>query len=293
MCVSFAVLQNKLSLKRLRRYSSVAVVLISCMVSYEADASKIMRGIEYGDISFKRLVSVYRKAYQKAGFKVTMLAEKGDGKTVRLRLRFSPPGSSKKQKALKVLIINSQGMDLDTCTPCSVYAETMKADSNHLERQLFSAETKIERQLYKMLKDYIWYDPAEWEYARYDHIGVDELIASYKQAYTESGFEFRSQTELTEAEDIRLTTLHFVLSNLSQSGFSSHSATQFFSSMSLGCEPCSVIREPIIHIYPDEAAINEQNWNELKKKDRAAKDQVELNLHSYLRPKRDFTHHGR
>jgi hypothetical protein len=135
MCANFDVLQMKLFPKRWCRYSMAAVVLIGCMVSYEADASITFRGIEYGDISFKRLVSVYKDAYQKAGFKITTQVEKGNNPRVTLRMGFSPPGASKSQKALIDIEIDSLGTSSHTCTSCSVMIETTQAESDDLDNQ--------------------------------------------------------------------------------------------------------------------------------------------------------------
>jgi hypothetical protein len=41
--------------------------------------------------------------------------------------------------------------------------------------------------------DYVWYDPGVWHFSIYDHIGIDEIISSYKQAYAELGFKFENQ----------------------------------------------------------------------------------------------------
>jgi hypothetical protein len=301
--------QNKLSPERLRRYLIVAAMLIGCMVSYEADASRMMRGLEYGDIGFKRLVSVYRDAYKKAGFDVTTLVEKGGGQTIRLRMRFLPPGYSKKQKASMVLLIHSLESPSHTCSPCSVLTETSVADSDDLDNQMQRAAGKAKRQLDKILIDRIWYDPEVWVFAVYDHIGIDKVISSYKQAYAELGFRVENQVELKpEGEKERRIALMFELTDPGQSNYWGISGLYVSSSKSLGYESCAVTREPSFSTYSRPPANNlntndvkekekeakdqtdwDANWHELSEKDYKAKEQAEANLAAYLRPRRDIT----
>jgi len=290
------VLQNQLSPERLRRYLIVAAVLIGCMVSYKADASRTMRGKEYGDISFKRLVSVYRDAYRKAGFDVTTLVKKGNNPRVTLRMRFLPPDSSKKQKASMVLVIDSLGTHSHTCTPCSVMLETTQADSDDLDDQMQQADGKASDQIDKELSAYIWYDPTDWDsqfLTLYYDIDVAKVISSYKQAYAALGFELENEDRKLDNREIHLS---FKLTNPGQPGFFGYSKVELMFSKSEGCQPCAVLRDttinPLLEVYPTvDSDAGNLFMNELKEKDRLARNQAEMNLAGYLRQvkRRDIT----
>jgi len=289
MYADFDVLQNPLSPERLRRYLIVAAVLIGCFISYDADARRIMRGIEYGDISFKRLVSVYKDAYQKAGFKITMQVEKGNNPRVTLRMSFSPLGAPKNQKALMEIEIDSLGTHSHICTPCSVMIETTQAESDDLDNQMERAAGKAKRQLDKILLGHVWYDPGVWHFSIYDHIGIDEVISSYKRAYVELGFKLEKQVEQEpKGEEERSIHLIFVIADPGQSSFWGASELYVSSSKSLGYETCVVTRHPSVSTYTVPSS-NEHDTRELSNKDLKAKEQVEANLAAYLRPRRDVT----
>ncbi len=296
MCANFDVLQNKLSPEWLRRYFIVAAVLIGCFISYDADARRIMRGIEYGDISFKRLVSVYKDAYQKAGFEITTRTEKGNNPRVTLRMSFSPPGASKNQKALMDLVIDSLGTYSHACTPCSVMLETTQADSDDLDDQMQQADSKASDQIDKKLSAYIWYDPTDWDsqfLILYYDIDVAKVISSYKQAYAALGFELENEDRKLDNREIHLL---FKLTNPGQPGFFGYSKVELMFSKSEGCQPCAVLRDttinPLVEVYP---TVDSDAWkslmNELKEKDRQARNQAEVNLAAYLRQvkRRDIT----
>lgn len=271
------------------RYSMAAAVLIGCMISYEAGADRPMRGKEYGDIRFKRLVSVYRDEYKKAGFDVTTRVKKGNNPIVTLHMRFSPPGTSKKQQALIDVEIDPSGPPSHTCTPCSVWVNLIQAESDDLENQMLRAHGKASRQLDKILLDHIWYDPAVWGASIYDHIGIDEVISSYKQAYAKLGFKLESQTEQKpKGDEERLILLFFVIADPGQSSNWGRAGLYVSSSKSLGYETSVVTREPLVSTDPVPYP-NEHDYLELNNKDFKAKEQAEANLAAYLRPRRDIT----
>lgn len=212
MNMNFAIRHNRPFPGWLWRYLTIAAMLI-CIANPGVHAAAInIRGMEYGDISLKELVSIYQQAYTKAGFTMTAQAAKDDGQKMKLKMHFLSKDKTKKDKATLVLALYPlNGTPSPTCMPCTVSAETIDitlyetgSESVDLEQQMQQARDKADEEIANTLKKHIWYDPVDGvpQYGKlYDKIGVLDFVSIVKEAYTSAGFMFSqedSTTKLTE-----------------------------------------------------------------------------------------------
>lgn len=279
--------------KRLRTFLIVTAVFIGCMANYEATAGVKARGVRYKDIDFNLLVTTYKDAYQKAGFEVTPL---DDNKIpTRWRMSFLPPNHSKIQKlSIDISIYehtfiwdisdltplpSNDKAHTNSCQLCTVFIEVPETYLGEIDQQLRQADAKATEKIDQQLHSYSWKAPHGWGNSGipnislvYIHIGVVDLISTYKQAYAEFGFELENINVDVNKESLQeQRRIEFKLTNHKQHKFKGYSTLIMYSSRSYWCDACAVDTD-------FRSNVSAENHDEVETKDRLARNLADFKL---------------